>query len=107
MAETAARTEGWLGPDQDEVLDPTVRCDRCAACCCRKEVRLFEDAGVPGHWVVCDAGGAEVLDRLDDGWCVALDRQSFQCRIYGRRPALCRAVTMGGAECLGARADFG
>ncbi len=91
--------------DANEVLDPLVRCEDCRACCCRKEVLLLGDPRVPSHFIVIDAWGGEVLERLDDGWCAALDRQTLRCSIYALRPQLCRDVAMGGAECLAARAE--
>jgi len=91
--------------DANEVLDPLARCEDCRACCCRKEVLLLGDPRVPSHFVVIDTWGGEVLERLDDGWCAALDRQTLRCSIYALRPQLCRDVAMGGAECLAARAE--
>lgn len=91
--------------EADEVVDPSVHCEDCQACCCRKEVLLLGDTRVPSHFVVLDAWGAEVMERLDDGWCIALDRQRLCCSIYSLRPQLCRDVAMGGAECLAARAE--
>lgn len=66
---------------------------------------MLGDTRVPNHFVVLDAWGAEVMERLDDGWCIALDRQRLRCSIYAMRPQLCRDVVMGGAECLAARAE--
>ncbi|MCF7978987.1 MAG: YkgJ family cysteine cluster protein [Chromatiaceae bacterium] len=91
--------------ESSEVIDPTVHCEDCLACCCSKEVLLLGDARVPSHFVVVDAWGAEVMERLDDGWCIALDRQRLRCSIYSMRPQLCRDVAMGGAECLAARSE--
>lgn len=91
--------------EPDEVIDPSVRCEDCSACCCRKEVLLLGDNRVPSHFVTIDAWGAEVMERLDDSWCAALDRQHLRCLIYASRPQLCRDVAMGGAECLAARAE--
>ncbi|MBK5939042.1 YkgJ family cysteine cluster protein [Halochromatium roseum] len=91
--------------DSGEVVDPRVHCEDCQACCCRKEVLLLGDTRVPNHFVVLDAWGAEVMERLDDGWCIALDRQRLRCSIYSMRPQLCRDVAMGGAECLAARVE--
>jgi hypothetical protein len=94
------------GPEaRPGVIDPAVRCDDCTACCCRKEVWLLGDNRVPGHLVVNDAWGGEVLERLDDGWCAALDRQTLRCSIYAYRPQVCRDVVMGGWECCEARAQ--
>ena len=42
--------------------------------------------------------------RLDDGWCSALDRESFRCSIYENRPLICREFEMGSYECHEERA---
>jgi Fe-S-cluster containining protein len=44
------------------------------------------------------------MARLADGWCAALDRDTLTCRIYERRPAICREYEMGGSDCLAERA---
>lgn len=86
---------------------PGVRCSDCQACCCRLEVMLISDTGVPGRYVDVDAWGGEVMARLEDGWCAALDRDSMRCSIYERRPEICRAFEMGGEECLAERVSAG
>jgi Fe-S-cluster containining protein len=83
--------------------DPDVSCARCEACCCRLEVMLISDTGVPEHFVATDAWGGRTMARLDDGWCAALDRHTMQCRIYERRPQVCRDMPMGGQECIAER----
>jgi Fe-S-cluster containining protein len=95
------------GMDPTEVVDPAIRCDQCSACCCRKEVWVLGDARVPGHLAVCNEHGVEIMERLDDGWCIALDRQRMCCGIYADRPQVCRDVRMGGSECRAAREEFG
>ncbi len=45
------------------------------------------------------------MARLDDGWCAALDRETFRCNIYDSRPSICRDFKMGGYECITARKD--
>lgn len=77
-----------------------VTCDSCAACCCRLEVLLLTDTGVPRRYVAIDPWGREVMARLGDGWCAALDRDTLLCRIYPQRPLLCREYATGGADCL-------
>lgn len=79
---------------------PAVTCDDCAAACCKLEVVCLTETGVPRHFTARDAWGAVVMERLDDGWCAALDRDSLRCRIYEQRPLLCREFAMGGPECL-------
>jgi Fe-S-cluster containining protein len=39
------------------------------------------------------------MARLADGWCVALDRNTMKCRIYAKRPLVCREFEMGSHEC--------
>jgi len=79
---------------------PTVSCSSCAACCCRLEVLLFGDTGVPERFIEVDAWGGEVMRRLEDGWCAALDRDSMRCTIYANRPLICREFELGSADCL-------
>jgi Fe-S-cluster containining protein len=42
--------------------------------------------------------------RLDDGWCSALDRDTFMCTIYEKRPWNCREFEMGSYDCRTERA---
>lgn len=80
-----------------------VTCAACAACCCRLEVLLLTDTGVPRRYIDTDPWGRQVMARLDDGWCAALDRDTLRCRIYPERPSLCREYATGGADCLAER----
>ena len=79
---------------------PAVDCASCAACCCRLEVLLLTDTGVPRHYIATDRWGRQVMARRSDGWCAALDRGTLRCRIYAVRPLLCREYAMGGEDCL-------
>lgn len=85
---------------------PTVTCADCAACCCQLEVMLITDTGVPRRFIETDEWGGEVMRRLDDGWCAALDRDSMRCTIYEVRPLICREFEMGSAECLDERSGI-
>ena len=87
-------------------VDADVSCTRCDACCCRLEVLLISETGVPHHLIELDRWGGEVMIRLDDGWCVALDRNTMMCTIYDRRPLVCREFKMGSYECQVERANF-
>ncbi|MFT6987843.1 MAG: Fe-S-cluster containining protein, partial [Psychromonas sp.] len=78
----------------------------CEACCCRLEVMLLTETGVPDNYIGIDKWGGPVMARLDDGWCAALDRNSMRCKIYEQRPMICRDFEMGEEECLVERADF-
>ncbi|MFN0314091.1 MAG: YkgJ family cysteine cluster protein [Burkholderiales bacterium] len=77
-----------------------ITCASCRACCCKLEVILMGDDDVPPKWTQWDRWGGEVMARLDDGWCIALDRNTMLCRIYDIRPAVCREYQVGAAECL-------
>ena len=61
------------------------------------------DDDPPAEFVKTDQWGGQVMARLDDGWCAALDRSTLLCRIYERRPGVCREYEMGGDECLSER----
>ncbi|WP_407316078.1 YkgJ family cysteine cluster protein [Pseudomonas sp. nanlin1] len=80
--------------------DASVSCDTCSAKCCRLEVMLISDTGVPERFIEEDAWGSLTMARLDDGWCAALDRHTMRCSIYELRPWICREFEMGGPECL-------
>ncbi len=77
-----------------------ISCANCRACCCRLEVMLISDTGVPDEHVAVDEWGGETMLRLDDGWCSALDRDTYSCTIYENRPWICREFEMGSHECL-------
>lgn len=77
-----------------------VSCDNCQACCCRLEVILISDTGVPDHFIELDKWGGQVMARLEDGWCMALDRNTMMCTIYDKRPWVCREFEMGSYECV-------
>lgn len=66
---------------------------------------LVTDTGVPDHLIDIDAWGGQVMARLDDGWCAALDRRTLMCTIYDRRPLICREFEMGGSECIDERKE--
>lgn len=84
--------------------DPEVTCVNCEACCCRLEVMLITDTGVPDNFIEIDQWGARKMAQLEDGWCSALDRNTLICRIYEKRPWVCREFEMGGYECISERA---
>ena len=76
-----------------------IRCDTCAASCCRLQVILFDDHRVPVALTGWSDWGGMVMRRGDDGWCLALDRRTLRCTIYPVRPSVCREYRMGGADC--------
>ncbi|WP_239985730.1 YkgJ family cysteine cluster protein [Marinobacter salexigens] len=77
-----------------------VSCANCRACCCRLEVMLISETGVPERFIETDSWGGQTMARLEDGWCAALDRDTMLCSIYEKRPFICRQFEMGGYECL-------
>jgi uncharacterized protein len=90
--------------DPPPLPEPEATCANCQACCCRLEVLLITDTGVPDHFIELDKWGGQTMARLDDGWCAALNRQSMKCSIYENRPWVCREFEMGEHECLTERA---
>ena len=84
--------------------DTEVTCKNCEACCCRLEVMLITDTGVPDNFIVIDMWGGRSMARLEDGWCSALDRNTMSCMIYEKRPGICREFEMGEYECISERA---
>lgn len=86
------------------VPEAEVTCATCRAACCRLEVLLITDTGVPDKFVEIDEWGGMTMARLKDGWCAALDRSTLRCTIYTNRPWVCREFEMGGYECLSERA---
>ena len=64
---------------------------------------LISDTGVPEKFIARDQYGSETMNRLSDGWCAALDRNTFMCTIYENRPWICREFEMGSRECLDER----
>lgn len=84
--------------------EPEVTCENCRACCCRLEVMLISDTGVPYRFIETDEWGSWHMARLEDGWCAALDRDTMKCTIYDNRPWVCREFEMGEYECRTERA---
>ncbi|WP_175405815.1 YkgJ family cysteine cluster protein [Shewanella sp. MEBiC00475] len=81
-------------------------CSTCQACCCRLEVMLITETGVPKMYIAKDNWGGEVMRRLDDGWCAALDRDTMMCSIYELRPLICREFEMAEYECITERKKY-
>ena len=83
--------------------DTNVSCENCEACCCRLEVMLITETGVPDKFIEIDEWGGRRMERLEDGWCAALDRNTMACTIYEKRPWICREFEMGSYECISER----
>ena len=84
--------------------DPEITCENCEACCCRLEVMLLTETGVPNNFIELDKWGGRTMARLEDGLCSALDRNTMMCTIYEKRPWVCREFVMGEYECISERA---
>ena len=80
-----------------------ITCASCKACCCRLEVMLMGEDDVPLELTEVDRWDGQVMARLDDGWCAALNRATMLCGIYERRPAICRDYQVGGSDCIAER----
>ena len=87
----------------NEQAEAEVSCANSEACCCRLEVMLITDTGLPERFIAYDKWGGMTMARLDDGWCAALDRNTLMCSIYQQRPWVCREFKMGGTECIDER----
>lgn len=83
-----------------------IACDSCRACCCRLEVMLMGEDDVPPELTETDPWGGQVMARLADGWCAALERDTLRCGIYARRPGVCRDYPVGDSECIAERSKF-
>ena len=83
--------------------DTEITCANCRACCCRLEVMLITETGVPERFIDIDKWGGSVMARLEDGWCAALDRNTMMCTIYEKRPLICREFEEGEYECIAER----
>ncbi|MCG9561274.1 YkgJ family cysteine cluster protein [Vibrio chagasii] len=88
------------------ITEPEVTCANCQACCCRLEVMIITDTGVPEEHIAYDEWGGETMKRLDDGWCSAVDRETLMCTIYENRPWICREFEMGSFECIDQRKEM-
>ncbi|GHX30324.1 hypothetical protein VCSRO107_3598 [Vibrio cholerae] len=61
---------------------------------------IITDTGVPEQHIAFDEWGGETMLHLADGWCSALDRETFMCTIYENRPWICREFEMGSYELM-------
>lgn len=65
----------------------------CATFCCRLVIRLTEEESK-------DFGGARTIEKAEDGLCIYKDRDNHLCKIWERRPAVCRGYTCNGDDFL-------
>ena len=87
-------------------LSSDVSCSNCNASCCHYEVMLISDTGVPERHITENEYGVEVMLRLEDGWCSAMDRNTHMCTIYEKRPWVCREFEMASQDCETARYQY-
>lgn len=90
----------------DEDIDPSVACERCAAVCCRLTVLLMPEDRIDARLVAVDERGTQSMAKDEDGWCIALNRDTMGCGIYAQRPSICRDFAMGGPYCRDERASW-
>lgn len=75
------------------MCDADIDCDAgrrlgCRTFCCRLLVRLDPDEREAGDNGLAPKG---YIDKdLNDGLCIHLDRETQRCRIWARRPRVCR-----------------
>ncbi len=87
------------------IVEPEITCANCEACCCRLEVMILTDTGVPEKHITVDDRRKETMRRTSDGWCSALDRHTLMSTIYENRPWVCREFEMGSYECIEERSE--
>ncbi|GHC05773.1 YkgJ family cysteine cluster protein [Thermomonas carbonis] len=83
-----------------------VDCTRCDAVCCRLTVVLQSEDRIPPRFTAYTPEGLHVMDRDEEGWCLAIDAARMQCSIYEIRPQICRRFVMAGPYCQEVRADY-
>jgi len=59
----------------------------CRTYCCRLLVRLREEEA---QQLYPDRPTARFLEKAADGLCLYLDRETFRCGIWDKRPDICR-----------------
>jgi Fe-S-cluster containining protein len=69
------------------------------------QVMIIDDTGMPEQFIETDDSGVQSMRRLDDGWCQALNRNTFLCGQYNVRPTICRQFEMGSADCQSTKVD--
>lgn len=90
----------------ESLINKDITCSNCQASCCHYEVMIISDTGVPVRHITENEWGVEVMLRLEDGWCSAMDRNTHRCTIYEKRPWVCREFEMASADCETARGKY-
>lgn len=67
---------------------------------------LMAEDDIPPDLTEVDPWGGQVMVRLNDDWCAAVERDTMLCQIYGRRPTICRDYQVGGSDCVGERSNL-
>jgi Fe-S-cluster containining protein len=72
-------------------VDCSKRIHICHAACCRLAFALSSQDVADGiHW---DLGWPYMIAKKDNGCCQHLDRKSWTCTVYDRRPSICRTYS--------------
>ena len=111
---TQSLTAARAGSADGESIGADVpACVDCGCCCFSKAAEFVKVTGYDysrlgdrGHALVVWRGNRAFM-RLTDGHCAALviDARSgqFRCKVYDKRPEVCRALARGSGECAGER----
>jgi Fe-S-cluster containining protein len=77
----------------------------CQTFCCRLLVRLDPDEREPARDGLTPKGFVD--KNLEDGLCIHLDRENHRCRIWAKRPRICREYHCNDDEMLQAALKLG
>jgi uncharacterized protein len=93
-------------PQPLDAAKTPILCSNCEAVCCRLTVVLMPEDKVPAWLVTEDDFGPDTMTKAEDGWCVALDRDTMRCSIYDQRPTICAKFAMAGPYCSDERDEY-
>jgi len=82
--------------------DSCVNCEAgrkigCGTFCCQLLVRLTEEEA---QRLYPDRPSARFLEKAADGFCLYLDRATSRCKIWEKRPSICRGYDCNGDTLL-------
>lgn len=87
MGENSSNDDSKQHDDSAAVVDCAAGRELgCSTFCCRLIVRLNEHERKQFN-------GAGTVEKSEDGLCQYLDRDSFLCAIWEKRPSVCREYT--------------